>query len=340
MTRQRITNTLFILFLAVCLTACGQQDQPSEAEGESRSDEMAESQQVDREQASNAEASDTEASDPATGSDQVVDVVTREYAIDMPDTLKLGWNTFRFSNEGGQTHFVIIYRLAAGKTIEDQRAEVVPAFAAVMEGLRSGELTKDDIGSFLGENIPEWGLQMTYVGGAGLLAPGLETQSTFKLEEPGIHLVECYVKAPDGSWHTSMGMLKQVEVIDEAGNATEPEPDFEVSVGNDGVDAPETMPAGRHTIKVSMVDDPPTFMPFDLNLARMDDEVDMDELVFWMDWSNVGGLRAPAPVEFLGGVEHMNAGNHGYMTVDLEPGRYLWISEINAAESHQSFSVE
>ena len=57
-----------------------------------------------------------------------VDVVTREYTIEAPDTLARGWHDFRFTNLGGQTHFVYFYRLAPGKTIADQLADVVPVF--------------------------------------------------------------------------------------------------------------------------------------------------------------------------------------------------------------------
>ena len=341
---QSASKMGWVLLLAVLVTACGPQDDSMEEGVDLPSETAAETTQAETESEPGEEADsgmpDTGAAGALSG-DQVIDVVTHEYRIEMPDTLKLGWNTFRFSNQGGQTHFVIIYRLAEGKTIDDQRAAVVPAFDALMAGLRSGELSKADIGPFMAENVPEWGFQMTYLGGAGLLAPGRVTQSSFKLEEPGVHLVECYVKAPDGTWHTSMGMLKQVMVLDEMGQAPEPEADWEVSVGNGGVDAPETVEAGVHTVRVSMLDDPPSFMPYDLNLARLDDDADMDAIVFWMDWSNVGGLRAPAPVEFLGGVEHMNAGRHGYMTVDLEPGRYLWISEAYGVTGLlQEFRVE
>lgn len=275
----------------------------------------------------------------AEASPPVIEVATTEYAIEMPDAMTTGWNTFDFHNRGDQTHFVLMYRLAEGKDIEDQLAHVVPAFGPLMDGLRSGELTKEDIGPFLTEHVPEWGLQMTYVGGAGLLAPGRSTRSTFFIDQPGTYLVECYVKAPNGAWHTSMGMLHQVTVEEGAGNDP-PSADTVIEVNAAGVDAPEVISAGRHTFRVNLDAQAPGFMPFDLNLARLAADTDLDALIFWMDWSNVGGLRAPSPVEFLGGVEHMPAGSHGFMTVDLEPGDYLWISEINAASHHAKFRVE
>ena len=49
-----------------------------------------------------------------------------------------------------------------------------------------------------------------------------------------------------------------------------------------------------------------------------------------MDWSNPKGLIEPAPtgITFLGGVNNMTEGQKGYFTVNLEPGRYILISEV------------
>ncbi len=271
---------------------------------------------------------------------EIIDIVTTEYAIEAPKTMDLGWTRFRFTNQGNQTHFVAMYKLVEGKTIEDQKREVAPVFDPLMEGLRSGELTKEDIGPFIEENMPEWGLQMTWVGGAALLAPGRTTHASFKLEEPGTYLLECYVKAPDGQWHTLMGMLQQVTVTDKASPTQEPTADWDISLTDTGLKAPAKVNRGMHTIKVNFSAKSPGFMPYDINLAKLSDDTELANVIHWMDWTNVGGLRAPAPVEFLGGVEHMNAGKHGYMTVELTPGRYLWVSEVNAANMHKEFVVE
>jgi len=56
----------------------------------------------------------------------------------------------------------------------------------------------------------------------------------------------------------------------------------------------------------------------------------LDEVVEWMDWMNVDGLRAPSPAAFVGGIHEMPAGYTAFFTVDLEPGRYAWIAESGA----------
>ncbi|WP_414829676.1 hypothetical protein [Alteromonas sp. H39] len=268
-----------------------------------------------------------------------VEIVTTEYAIEAPETLPTGWTTFSFTNMGGQAHFVAMYRLVEGKTIEDQLEHVAPVFEPLMQGLRSGELTKADIGPFFQEHVPEWGLQMTWVGGAGLLSPGLSTQSTFLIDKPGTYLVECYVKSPDGKWHTLMGMLQQIDVYEADARTSSPAADHTLTVTNSGVTGPFSVSAGKRTFRINIEEDPAGFMPYDLNLARLEDTTNVDDVYHWMDWTNVGGLRAPAPVTFLGGLEHMRAGNHGYVTVDLSPGKYMWISEINASTINLPFVV-
>lgn len=277
---------------------------------------------------------------PEEAAPDVVQLVTREYTIDGPEQLPLGWHTFQFRNEGAQAHFVLTYRLAEGKTIEDQMRGAAKPFDQVMAALQSGELDKEGIGEALGELLEPWVFENVYTSGPGLLAPGGQTQATIRFDTPGTYLMECYVKSPDGKWHTTMGMLRQFEVVDEQGGVEEPSADAEVILSNEGLQAPASLPAGRTTVRVVIKDNPDSFMPYDVNLARFEEGADLEALVFWMDWSNVGGLRAPAPVEFLGGVEHMPAGNHGYMTVDLEPGRYIWISEVNADQMHVIFEVE
>ena len=273
-----------------------------------------------------------------TGSD-VVEVVTTEYAIETPDSLPLGWHRMRLVNEGNQTHFVYMYRIAEGKTIEDQKAEVVPVFDRLMASLQDGSMTKEDIGPYVEEHFPEWGYEMTGVGGVGLVAPGGTAEATFLVDQPGTYLVECYVKAPDGTWHTSMGMLAEVRVSEAQGGGEEPAADAEISLANGGIDAPSTLPAGPQTVRVNFVDTPESFMPYDAHVVRIDEETSMDDVVFWMDWSNVGGLRAPAPATFVGGIENMPGGNHGYVHLDLEPGRYAWISETAADTMRAEFTV-
>ena len=70
------------------------------------------------------------------------------------------------------------------------------------------------------------------------------------------------------------------------------------------------------------------FVGHDVHLARLEDDTDLEQLAIWMDWSEPSGLETPAPVQFVGGVNEMPAGETGYVHVRLAPGRYAWIAEV------------
>ena len=61
---------------------------------------------------------------------------------------------------------------------------------------------------------------------------------------------------------------------------------------------------------------------------RVDDESRVAQAGDWLDWRDPDGLEDPAPVTFLGGLNDLPAGTHGYFTVDLSAGDYAFIAEI------------
>ena len=83
------------------------------------------------------------------------------------------------------------------------------------------------------------------------------------------------------------------------------------------------------------------FIWHDLNLVKLSDSANEDELEAWMNWADPKGLITPAPngVTFLGGVNDMPAESIGYFTVDLEPGRYAFISEVPNTKSKGLFKT-
>src|SRR5690606_33965091 len=72
------------------------------------------------------------------------------------------------------------------------------------------------------------------------------------------------------------------------------------------------------------------FIGHDVNLVKLENGASINELESWMSWADPKGLIDPAPanITFLGGVNNMPAGNTGYFTAVLEPGNYVFISEV------------
>lgn len=302
---RRFHQVVGIIFVAASLAAC----QPS-----------------DRAQESDAAS---EAGGELPSETHVVEVTARDYAFQAPGEIPSGWTTFRMKNEGEEHHFLLLSRLPDGKTFEDYVEEVALPFETVWDSLRTGAMDKAEAGKMLGRLLPDWYSSVTQMGGPGLVAPGGVAQTSVNLA-PGTYVMECYVKTPEGEFHASLGMARPMTVTNEPSGAPAPEADIELTLSNYEIATEGEVTPGEHTIAVRFEEHPEVGLGNDVHLVRLEDEMAVDEVANWMDWMEVGGLRAPAPAEFLGGAQEMPVGHMGYFTVDIESGRYAWISEASA----------
>ncbi|MEJ2548688.1 MAG: hypothetical protein P8125_12895, partial [Gemmatimonadota bacterium] len=126
----------------------------------------------------------------------------------------------------------------------------------------------------------------------------------------------------------ALGMISGLTVTNVTTGAAEPEADFEVTLANYVIEAPDRVVAGAHTIRVRVIQAPEGLLKHDVHLLRVTDETDLGAVVPWMSW--IDGMKAPAPATFVGGFEQLEAGHSGYLSLDLEPGNYAWISEAYA----------
>lgn len=261
----------------------------------------------------------------------VVEVIAEDYAYAAPDSIPSGWVTFRMQNDGEKHHFALLTRLPEGKTLDDYMVDVAKPFDDALSAMRSGESTRAEARQALGRSIPQWFHSAERIGGPALLAPGLVAEVTLQLE-PGEYFMECYMKTPEGEFHAMEGMIRPFTVTSRSSGASRPEADVAIRLTNEGIEAPSVMAPGRHTVEVRFAEQPEVGNPHDVHLARLDTGQEIAEVVPWMDWMNVQGLRNPAPVDFVGGTHEMPAGATVYVMVDLEPGRYAWISQMTAAQ--------
>ena len=260
-----------------------------------------------------------------------------------PNAINSGWTTVRFDNQSGMVHFAVLERLPEGITIEDQLREVSPPFQAGFDQLAAGD-TDAAMAAF--GQLPAWFGDIVFIGGPGLVSGGLSGEATVYLE-PGRYSVECYVKTA-GVFHTmnagdgSRGMLHELIVSDADGGAMEPTATVTVDISGDGIAiADGAFAAGSNMVRVNYLSQQVhgNFVGHDVHIARLEDDTDMNGLASWMDWRNPGGLETPSPVTFVGGLNEMPAGSHGYFPVELEPGRYALVSEIDDPAS-KGFLVE
>lgn len=257
----------------------------------------------------------------------VVEVTMRDFALDVPERIPSGWVTLAARNVGAQEHFIYVYRLPDGISFEEYQAQALVPFGEVWGRYASGALPADQLGAAFAEEMPAWYFtDLVPAGGVAILEPGESARSTVHLE-PGTYVAECYVKAPDGSWHTELGMITPFAVTEDPSGGTEPAPDVTIELRNYAIGVDGAFRTGPQVVAVRAVETPDGFMKHDLNLFRLEDGQQTGEIVEWMNWMDLEQFRAPAPGHSLGGMEHLAAGRTGYVHLDLEPGRYAWVSE-------------
>lgn len=270
----------------------------------------------------------------------VIDIVTRSMEFQSVDTITSGWNTFKYQNLSNETHFFLMDKYPEGKNVQHAIEEVAPVFEEGMQLINDG---KKEEGFAAFGKLPEWFGDIVFSGGSGLIGPKETALTTIKLE-PGYYIMECYVKMPNGKFHTSMGMAKPIIVTDEDSGNTPPKPTINITVSNDvGIVYDKAITKGKQIFSVFYKEQRhhENFMQHDINLVKLEDDASEDALEAWMDWSDPKGLITPVPngITFLGGVNDMPAGSTGYFYADLKPGKYAFISEVPNTKEKGLFKV-
>lgn len=263
-----------------------------------------------------------------------ISIITRGMEFQMNDTIPSGWNTFKYENLSNETHFVVFEKYPEGITIDSTKAQVFPVFDKGMDLINEG---KSEEGFSAFNSLPAWFFNVVFKGGTGLISPKGTAVSTINLD-PGRYLIECYVKMPNGKFHSVMGMYKEIIVTDLSSNTEQPSPTVEVDISAEkGIVFNPDIRTGEHTFKVKFVDQKlhENFVGHDVHLVKLSENTNLEELEQWMNWANPKGLMTPSPagVDFMGGMQEMPAGNAGYFTANLSKGNYALISEVPSAKS-------
>lgn len=259
----------------------------------------------------------------------VINVVTRSMEFQSVDTIFSGWNTFKYQNLSNETHFFLLDKYPEGKTVDNAISDIAPVFEEGMDLINAGK-AEEGFAAF--GKLPVWFGDIVFSGGTGLIAPKYTATTTLKLDS-GYYIMECYVKMPNGKFHTLMGMAKPLIVLEEDSGNSPPEATVNITLsGVEGISYDKAITKGKQIFSVFVKDQKPheNFIWHDLNLVKLDEYASEDALEAWMDWSDPKGLITPVPngVTFLGGVNDMPAGKTGYFYVDLKPGKYAFISEV------------
>jgi uncharacterized cupredoxin-like copper-binding protein len=278
-------------------------------------------------------ASRSLATQVATGSGNgVVEIRAAGRTFQGPTRIPSGWTTFRFVNASSMIHFALVDVPPPGVTIDAFSRDVGLNFQAAMDAMNAGD---DAAVQAAFARFPAWIADLAHNGGPGLLSPGRTGQTTVYMK-PGHYFLECYVKS-DGVFHSTspgdgkIGMMLDLTVTPGEAQATEPTANVTLAVTNAGFSIVDgQFHPGTNTIRVNFIEQQalPSFVGNDVHLMKVDDADSIRRADAWLDWRAKDGLEDPSPVTFLGGVNDMPAGEHGYFTVDLQPGDYAFISEM------------
>ncbi len=274
------------------------------------------------------------------------------------DVIPSGWTTFRLINDSHSTHFA--YMAGVPQAAKDSAASdntelldywiqhVTNPFQWFMDGIIPGKEPDDgDAPTKYAETLfPAWFGDVSPSGGPGFIGGMSSTETTVYLDE-GEYIVECYVKNGEGDFHSYLGMIELLTVTGESSVAEEPVATTELNISTDGIEFDRHISAGEHIVKVNF-DDQTLYdhlLGHDVHLIRMDTGTSVAEVGKWMNWMDPDGLVSSSsanslgPATFLGGVQTMTEGSHGYFHVELEPGRYAWVSEIPNPHSNKMLEV-
>ena len=258
-----------------------------------------------------------------------IEVITNVMDFQSPDTIPSGWNTFKYINNSTQAHFFLLDKYPDGKRLANTIEEVGPPFDEGMAFIMEGKM-EEAMAEFA--KLPEWFGEIVFTGGSGLISPKHTSMTTVKLE-PGLYIMECYVKMANGKFHTSMGMAKEIYVTQEDSGFEPPRATNAITISStEGINFDTPITSGNHIFSVFYKDQivHENFVGHDVNLVKIEENANLEALEAWMNWATPTGLMDPLPegFVFLGGTNDAPAGSTQYFEVNLEPGNYAFISEV------------
>jgi hypothetical protein len=219
----------------------------------------------------------------------VVNVVARDFALELPASMPAGLTVFQLANRGKLGHHVTIVRLDSGRT----------AAEALREIMRVGRAPR-----------PEW---MHPVGGPQHAAPGSGSNAIVMLE-PGSYLAFCEIPGPDSTAHYMRGMAKAFTVTGPAHPGPAAQGDDTLSLRDYAFTWAHPLTSGIHTIAVINRGTQPHMVV----LVRLPSGVTLDDFVAWAK----SPQGRPAPATPTGGVTEMPVGATVIFGERFAPGNY------------------
>lgn len=224
-----------------------------------------------------------------------VTIKAADFSFDAPAQIEAGLVKVTMVNDGQEPHHAQIVRLNDGVTLEQFQTT----------------LQQDEMAAFP---------LVSFVGGPGLVDPGLQSQVTLKLN-PGQYLLLCFITSHDGLPHLAKGMIQPFEVVEAAGqaNVAEPKADATVKLLDFSFAMPSEFKAGQQVWQIVNEGE----QPHEIMLIKLAEGKTMADLEAFMQ-----SMAGAPPFTSIGGFQGINPGQSGWLNLDLTPGDYVAVCYI------------
>ena len=231
--------------------------------------------------------------------DQIPEITIKaaDFTFDAPDQIEAGLVKVNLVNDGQEPHHAQIVRLNDGVTPEQFQA-----------ALQEGEAAAFPL--------------IAFVGGPGLIDPGLSTQVTVDLI-PGQYMLLCFIPSHDGVPHLAKGMVRPLEVVAATDQAAvsrpQPQADGTVKLLDFSFILPVEIKAGRQIWQI-------------VNGGQQPHEIMLMKLTAGKGLADVQAfMQSPQgtpPFSQIGGFQAINPDQSGWLNLDLTPGEYVAICHV------------
>ncbi|MCL4858082.1 MAG: hypothetical protein KJZ93_01695 [Caldilineaceae bacterium] len=238
------------------------------------------------------------AASPAAPAEMVI--TATEYAYTAPDQVEAGLVTVTLENEGELAHHAQLVRLPAG-------------------------MPPDELMALFQTDTPAALQAMTFVGGPGLLDPGLRQSVQLDLA-PGGYLVLSFVFDPEGVPYLAKGMVKPFEVIAaQPAKASQPvEDNGEVRLLDFSFILPDEINAGKQVWQV--INEGQEL--HEIMVVKLADGVSVTDAIHFLHKPD-----GSAPYANIGGFQAIGGDQTGWLELDLAPGEYVALCYVPGAET-------
>lgn len=212
----------------------------------------------------------------------------------MPEVIPSGLTTFRLRNEGKELHQVMLYRLEAGRTLNNVAAAL--ATSAV---------------------VPAW---LHAVGGPNSPHPGGGVSNATVSLEPGEYIAFCLMAGADKVGHVSKGMIRTLTVR-QVGRprVAMPSADVTITMREYSYTLSQPLTPGHHVIAVVNAGQ----QTHDLMFSKLAKGKTSKDYAAWIE-----SPHGTSPVTPMGGTTDVGPGGTALFQVDVEPGSYSLLCHV------------